>query len=467
LEASTPPHFVSWGIVAIHVYAGPTLAVAEIIALASEAVVHGPVKHGDLLCEDFGPADRVVLIDGFYHQAGAVRHKEILLVMASGAEVIGAASMGAIRAAELWSLGMTGIGEVFRQYRDGELTADDEVAVAHGDGPEFLRTGEALVTIRQTLNRARLTGLVTGGEASSLLEHAQALPYPERSWAAIEHRAARLTPEVMLAAAKARGYAQANSKALDLKSRDARAAIRYAVSGRRPAVADLPSLCERAAWRTEYLPDWQARFHGQTVGGEFVSDLQVARHTQLHDAGFPARWRQYVLTVIAGFGQGDPAGGALRAAAARGLDAESLTADQAAWWVTPEEMRTLEPDELLLIILVRSYRPSRGDMDIVAATGASDSALAIRAAIAEHHAVNTAVGAKSPHWQLPHLNRGALATGLTALWEASEMTDAGRDAVARDRGFASFDAAVEAFRPFFLRAHLIETRRATSAKATA
>lgn len=50
--------------------------------------------------------------------------------------MIGAASIGAIRAAEMWRYGMIGIGEIFERYRDGE--EDDSLVVLNYD-PETFR----------------------------------------------------------------------------------------------------------------------------------------------------------------------------------------------------------------------------------------------------------------------------------------------------------------------------------------
>ena len=65
-----------------------------------------------------------------------VWHKEILWAMAQGIHVFGAASIGALRAAELDAFGMRGIGRIYEAFRDGVLEDDDEVAVLHG--PEEL-----------------------------------------------------------------------------------------------------------------------------------------------------------------------------------------------------------------------------------------------------------------------------------------------------------------------------------------
>ena len=56
------------------------------------------------------------LIDGVFFQESSVGHREILAALKSGVRVVGASSMGAIRAAELHTLGMEGMGEVYRMY---------------------------------------------------------------------------------------------------------------------------------------------------------------------------------------------------------------------------------------------------------------------------------------------------------------------------------------------------------------
>jgi hypothetical protein len=449
------------GALAVHVYAGPTLGPAAVRSAAPDVIVHDPVQHGDLLRAGLGAGDCAVLIDGYYHQTGAVRHKEILHVLDRGAAVVGAASMGAIRAAELHTLGMTGVGEVFRMYRDGEICGDDEVAVAHGEAPEFRRASEALVNIRYALSRAQTAGVTGAGEAAGLLEHARALTYTERSWLAIEHRVRASDPSLAPALHRVRAYARANAAALDLKAIDAGQALSYAASGQWRANRAGMGWREPRVWRTRHLYDWQAQFGGQPCDGHFVPDLAVARYLQLHDPAFPARWRSFVLARIAGTRDGDVARAALNAAAAQGLIATDLSAGQIAYWVAPAQSRALGPDELLLTVLVRSYRSPRGARDVVDAAAADIADPAIRRIVAEHYATNAAIAAKSPRWQLSHLNRGVLADELSSVWGAEVTDRAGLEALARDRGLDCLDSAVDCFRPFFLRRHLA---RAESAK---
>ena len=49
-------------------------------------------------------------------------HREILAAVRKGVRVVGASSMGALRAAEMDTLGMTGIGEVYRMYKAASLS---------------------------------------------------------------------------------------------------------------------------------------------------------------------------------------------------------------------------------------------------------------------------------------------------------------------------------------------------------
>ena len=72
-----------------------------------------PAKRGDLLRAAQDGAGIIGLIDGVFHQESAVAHREILAALKKGVRVVGASSMGALRAAEMDTLGMTGIARHF------------------------------------------------------------------------------------------------------------------------------------------------------------------------------------------------------------------------------------------------------------------------------------------------------------------------------------------------------------------
>ena len=114
-----------------YVFLGPTLAKSD--ARAELDVVYlPPVSAGDVYrLWRHGP--RVIgIVDGYFERVPAVWHKEIMWIMERGVHVFGGASMGALRAAELATFGMRGVGWVYQAFRDGTLDRDDEVAVKHG-----------------------------------------------------------------------------------------------------------------------------------------------------------------------------------------------------------------------------------------------------------------------------------------------------------------------------------------------
>jgi len=164
-----------------HVFIGPTLPAAEVRARLPDAIVAGPVAAGDVLrlVRRRGVA-RIAIVDGYFERMAAVWHKELLVALARGIEVWGAASMGALRAAELAPFGMIGVGAVYRAFRRGVLEADDEVAVAHLPAEYGYRTAsDALVNLRDGI--AAAPGLSARTRAA-LVELARARFYRERSW---------------------------------------------------------------------------------------------------------------------------------------------------------------------------------------------------------------------------------------------------------------------------------------------
>ncbi|MEP6860520.1 MAG: TfuA-like protein [Deltaproteobacteria bacterium] len=173
------------------VFVGPTLAADEVRAGLPDAIVRPPAAVGDILDLAFArkrPA-RIALIDGYFERMAAVWHKELLLALEHGIAIYGAASMGALRAAELARFGMIGVGAIYRAFARGELVADDEVAVAHLPAAQGYRAvSDALVNIRFGLARTRIP-------AARYVELARARFYRERSWARLvdDARAAGLS----------------------------------------------------------------------------------------------------------------------------------------------------------------------------------------------------------------------------------------------------------------------------------
>ena len=188
----------------VYVFLGPTLPVEQARTIL-DAIYLPPVKMGDvytLMKEQLGA---IGIIDGVFEQVPAVWHKEILYAMSLGVRVYGASSMGALRAAELCSFGMEGVGRIFEAFRDGMLEDDDEVAVTHASADfGYRQTSEAMVNIREGIREALDGDLIQQATAEALLSEAKNVFYPRRSWPALQEAGARLgLPAEELASLKA------------------------------------------------------------------------------------------------------------------------------------------------------------------------------------------------------------------------------------------------------------------------
>ena len=170
----------------VAVLLGPTLTVAE-ARRHLDAIYLPPAEQGSVFraVAEHRPAV-LALIDGAFAQRPAVRHKEILWAMARGVEVHGAASMGALRAAELATCGMIGHGFVYRWYRRTPLADDEEVAVAMAP-PELgsAALGEALINMRLTLRLAERRGVVGRTVRQALERAARGQHFLDRSYRAM------------------------------------------------------------------------------------------------------------------------------------------------------------------------------------------------------------------------------------------------------------------------------------------
>lgn len=143
-----------------------------------------PIKRGDLIQDLKLNPDIIGIIDGLFHQTPAVAHKEILELIKNDITVVGGSSMGALRASELDSLGMIGVGYVYKQYRDGKIISDDDVAVVL-DPNTLEQLSEALVSIDYTLNEAINEKIISKEEKEELIKIAKSIYYPNRTYANI------------------------------------------------------------------------------------------------------------------------------------------------------------------------------------------------------------------------------------------------------------------------------------------
>lgn len=297
------------------VFAGPTLPRAEIEAAGF--VWRPPVAQGDVWRALAEAPLALGIVDGYFEGRPAVWHKEILWALRQGVPVFGAASMGALRAAELHGFGMQGAGEVFTAYRDGRLTADDEVAVLHGPAEaDFVALSEPLVNIRATVRRAVAARVLQPADAERLIAAAQALHYKDRRWSSLTGIAG-----AGFAAWLAKG--RVDQKRLDAQS------MLAAIAAWRAAGHPF----EPPAFTFEATEFWQA-LAGSTAGAVDAADRAVLDELLLDpDASTyrAAALRRLLLLQTAG--QGSPSVADVRAALRAWREEHGLLrqADVARW----------------------------------------------------------------------------------------------------------------------------------------
>ena len=178
------------------VFLGPSLsqARAEEILQGLQAECRPPARRGDIYRAAQEGAQIIVLIDGVFFQQSSVAHKEVIDALEAGARVLGASSMGALRASELDVYGMEGVGLIYQAYKSGRLVSDDEVALTF-DPFTFEPRSEPLVNIRFNLEEAWQKGVISTAGKDRLLRCAQALYFPERSYESMMEKAKNFVPE--------------------------------------------------------------------------------------------------------------------------------------------------------------------------------------------------------------------------------------------------------------------------------
>lgn len=387
----------------IYVFTGPTVPRDDALLSAPGIRVRPPVRHGDLF--GLGRGDTAVLVDGVYHQAAALRHKEILAALASGVRVIGAASIGALRAAELEPFGVEGVGQVFDAVRSGLLTSDAEVAVGQ-DPNDATAVTWPLVNVREVLHAGMAAEVLTAADAQRLLVALGRVYYAQRSSAAMRavcrrEGAARFAQ--WLAEQRA-----ADARFGDVKYADARLAVERALN--RPGA---PAEAGAGCWDSAYFRRWRAHFAVQSVdGAEIPTRLRVA-YQQLFDPDFAEVWTMF-LEQLSRF-PGDGTGG------------------------MPVRERVSLHAGLPVDVLFR-VEPQIYDEAVAAVLLARETA-ADRAALARYIAADERARREVAGFTAEAVRDDIAERILTAVWGCDE---AGLDGQARARGLRSVGRAIDA-----------------------
>ena len=265
------------------VFVGPSLTRVEAEASRPGVRVLPPAGLGDVMSvvRDLAPR-AVVLIDGVFHSRMSVFHKELLFALDRGTWVLGAASIGALRAAECEQFGVIGVGDIFRMFSSGELVDDDEVALAHGDEASgYVHLSDAMVTVRAAIEGLVADGLVSDSERDSLLARQKNRWFPERHTSHIARDLFELGADPGRIDAVRRSLAGGYR---DPKRDDARAALL--------ALNELPSGPFPEEWRphTSMTSVFRAALVRETRvldGDQFsVRTDDIRRRAALHDADY-------------------------------------------------------------------------------------------------------------------------------------------------------------------------------------
>ncbi|GAB2788220.1 hypothetical protein GCM10027073_20560 [Streptomyces chlorus] len=272
----------------IHVFTGPTLPQSDPRLAVPGVQMRPPVQHGDLFDETIRNGDTVVIIDGVYHQAPALRLKEIIAAMGRGVRVIGAASIGALRAAELAPVGMLGVGHIFTAYVRGEIDGDDEVAVGQAPDGGWQALTWPVVNLRYALQLAVSVGVLDRERAAALLEALTAVYYPQRTTAAVRavcrrHGEAEFAEWLAWQRARDEHFA-------DLKRADALAAVQAALDGQSPPTMHVAP----RMWQTAYFRRWSNAFARNHIDGLTLSTEDRLVYQQVFDPDFPKVWADYL-----------------------------------------------------------------------------------------------------------------------------------------------------------------------------
>lgn len=163
------------------VFLGPTLK-HSVAAELCDCEFRAPAGMGDITRTVSKNPAAIILIDGVFEDQPSVWHKEILYALSKGIAVIGASSMGALRAAELSAYGMTGYGEIYNAFAGGSLNDDDEVAVVHGPSElNWQALSDAMVDIRDFVAKAVLSNVLQIEDSDRIINHAKTQHFKIRS----------------------------------------------------------------------------------------------------------------------------------------------------------------------------------------------------------------------------------------------------------------------------------------------
>ncbi|TWB13550.1 hypothetical protein FBZ99_105421 [Rhizobium sp. ERR 1071] len=225
------------------IFVGPSLPDAETFA-DDTMLIRPPASQGDVVRALENGATAIGLVDGQFEFVAPVWHKELLFALSQGVPVLGAASMGALRAVECQAYGMVGIGRIFGDYASGLREEDADVALLHGPAElGYPPLSVPLVNVDATLETAIDQAIIGKEEALRLSRAARRLFFKDRTWRRLAETADMDIGQVRALVATAW---------TDQKRDDAIELIR--------AIAEAPLLAPITDWSFNATPLWRKLF---------------------------------------------------------------------------------------------------------------------------------------------------------------------------------------------------------------
>lgn len=210
------------------IFLGPSLC-HEKAKKIFDADYRPPARKGDFLrlAADFDVVEMAIgFVDGVFLQDYPPTPIEVYhLARKKGVILVGAASLGALRAVELEKFGMVGIGKIFQLYKTGKVNADDEVAVTFASEGDYQLQSEAMIDIRYNLYLAHKKGVINEKAKSMLVRLAKEIYFPHRKYTYILEEARNRYPILESEINSFGSYIRSNRKSL--KEMDAIKLVKY------------------------------------------------------------------------------------------------------------------------------------------------------------------------------------------------------------------------------------------------
>jgi hypothetical protein len=268
------------------VFAGPSVDRHTVLAHLPGADVRPPVQRGDLRDLYHAGHRLFVLIDGVFSHGLAVSPREVVDVLRGGATVVGASSMGAVRAAECWPAGMQGVGVVFRLFRAGIIDSDDEVAVMTDPEQDYRAISVALINVRFAARKAFVRGLLSKDESDAIVRAAEDLHFLQRTW-----------PVILQKAGVSAGFRDALGQ-VDVKREDAIRALRQVATGYSGAGLAAAEATAEATAEAPVPAEERVRYPGHDrLLGHDRDDLVHELTRWMFGSG---RYQRHVWSLVAG-----------------------------------------------------------------------------------------------------------------------------------------------------------------------